>query len=121
MSLPLLLDPAGARIVDRLHAGIASLIHGNLIDNSEVKNDGARACPCHLQYEVQWRFVPDSQTRRVVGNGAVSTHFGHDRRSFEAETDQRFEMGRTHQPRTTAFCRCVAGRRRHVIGAVLPI
>ena len=92
------LDPANTRIVERLHATIATLIHGNQIDQSEVRNLGARACPCHLSYEVRWRFVPNAHIQRVIGNGAVSTHFGDNRHGFDAETTQRCEMGRTHQP-----------------------
>ena len=98
MSLATPLDPVSAGIVDRLHNGIAALIHGNQIDKSEVKNVGARSCLCYLRYEVQWHFVPAVHKERFFGNRAVSKHLGSSRRAFDLETAQRCEMGRTHQP-----------------------
>ena len=104
-----LLDAAGARIVDRLHHGIASLIDGNHVRGAEVLNAGGRSCPCHLVYQVDWKFVPSTSQSRVVGNGAVSTHFGYQRRDYDAETAHRCEVGRTHLPIRQGFMSKVLG------------
>ncbi len=98
MSAQLQTDPAGARLVDRLHNNIASLVDGNHVDRKEVVKVGGRHCPCHLVYEVEWTFVAHTAWRRMVGNKAVSTHFGYNRRQYETETAHRCEIGRTHQP-----------------------
>ncbi len=97
------LDPAGARIVDRLHNSIASLVDGNHVAKSEVIHAGGRSCPCHLIYEVDWSFVPYTSQQRVIGNGAVSTHFGYDRSEYDSETAQRCEVGRVHKPIRQSF------------------
>ena len=92
------LDAAGARIVDRLHNSIASLVGGNHVARTEVLNVGGRSCPCYLNYEVEWSFVSHTSEHRVQGNSAVNTHFGYARADYDTETEQRCEIGRTHQP-----------------------
>lgn len=109
-------DPAGARIVDRLHQGIAGLIDGNHVERAEVVNAGGRSCPCHLLYEVDWSFVAYTASRRIQGNGAVSTHFGYDRRDYDNETAQRCELGRTHKPIRESFMSRVLARGGAALG-----
>ncbi len=97
------LDPAGARIVDQLHAHIANLVDGNRVKRSELINTGWRSCPCHLIYKVEWSFVPYTSERRIQGNGAVSTHFGYKHSDYNAETAHRRNAGRTHKPIRQGF------------------
>jgi hypothetical protein len=103
MSAQLQVDPAGARMVDRLHNNIASLIGGNHVDRAEIVKIGGRSCPCHLLYQVEWAFVPRTSWRRMVGNTAVSTHYGYDRRQYDLETAHRCDVGRTHRPIRDGF------------------
>ncbi len=92
------LDSAGARIVDRLHASIATLVHGNHVDRSELVQADRRSCRCHLIYEVDWSFVSYASQSRVRGDASVSTHYGYDREGYDDETVHRREIGRTHAP-----------------------
>lgn len=97
------IDPAGARIVDKLHTNLADLIGGNQVQRSEVINAGGRSCACHLIYEVEWTFVPYTSERRLQGNVAVSTHFGYNNRKYVEETSHRCEIGKTHKPVRESF------------------
>lgn len=103
MSASQSLDPAGARIVDKLHTRIADLIGGNQVRRSEVINAGGRSCACHLIYKVEWTFVPYTSERRLQGNVAVSTHFGYNNGKYVEETSRRCEIGRTHKPVREGF------------------
>lgn len=109
MSEQLPLDPAGARIVDRLHTSIASLIDGNHVVRAEVVKAGGRSCLCHLTYEVDWSFVSYTSQHRVQGNGAVSTHFGYNQGDYDRETAHRCEVGRIHKPIRGNFMSQVLG------------
>lgn len=103
MAVSKLLDPSGARIVDCLHNRIADLIDGNQVRRSEVIDAGSRSCACHLIYEVEWTFVPYTSQRRLLGNAAVSTHFGFDTAEYAKETEHRCDLGRTHKPVREGF------------------
>ena len=96
-------DLAGARILDRLHANIASLVDGNHAAGSEVLRADGRSCACHLVYEVDWTFVPQTSSQRLHGNASVSTHFGYDQHQYDNETAHRCAVGRTHRPIRDGF------------------
>lgn len=103
-------DPAGARIVERLHTRISDLVDGNHVQGSEVINAGGRSCACHLVYEIEWTFVPLTSESRYQGNVASSTHFGFNQAQYVQETSERCEIGRTHKSVREGFIRQVLAR-----------
>lgn len=98
MTRQLPINHQDTRLVDNFHRQIADLIQGNQVDKSEIKKIGCETCRCHIGYKVNWQFVPIVDTQKLIGNCAVSQHFGYNFSQFEQETKQRLAIGKSHKP-----------------------